>query len=122
MEYTCIFDKKAECPVKQEYKLQPESLIEFCKICNKAPSTSENRKFEFEAFLNATKLMGDLSRQLGEQSAKAEMYQKLYEELKQSPIGWSTDHVEAVIKKLQDMGFFKDFRQTKTKSHAVKAD
>lgn len=31
-KYMCIFEPK-ECPVKREYKLKPESLVEFCKIC-----------------------------------------------------------------------------------------
>lgn len=32
-KYVCIFDGSKLCPVKQEYKLKPESLVEFCKIC-----------------------------------------------------------------------------------------
>ncbi len=34
-KYYCVFDKTIGCSVKTEYKLKPESLIEFCKICNK---------------------------------------------------------------------------------------
>jgi len=29
----CVFDNEKECPVKKEYKLKPESLVEFCKTC-----------------------------------------------------------------------------------------
>lgn len=35
MEYACIFEKDKECPVKKDYKLRPESLVEFCKVCSK---------------------------------------------------------------------------------------
>ena len=34
-KYYCVFDKTIECSVKTEYKLKPESLIEFCKICDR---------------------------------------------------------------------------------------
>lgn len=33
MTYTCVFNKDKECPVKKEYKLTPESLVSFCKVC-----------------------------------------------------------------------------------------
>lgn len=35
--YYCIFDKEKPCPVKTEYKLKPESLAEFCKLCKGTP-------------------------------------------------------------------------------------
>lgn len=40
-QYKCVFDKDQNCPVKLEYKLKPESLVEFCKVCKtitKAPT------------------------------------------------------------------------------------
>jgi len=33
--YGCIFQKDKECPVRVEYKLEPESLVEYCKVCAK---------------------------------------------------------------------------------------
>lgn len=35
IEYPCVFDEDKACPVKKQYKLEPESLVEFCKICNR---------------------------------------------------------------------------------------
>lgn len=36
-EYTCVYLATTPCPVKVAYKLVPESLVEFCKICNINP-------------------------------------------------------------------------------------
>lgn len=83
MEYTCIFDPKQKCPVKTEYKLKPESLVEFCKIC-RVPNAGK-RKLEFETFIHLSTAMGDIQRKLGEQTALAEVYKKLYEEAKGAP-------------------------------------
>lgn len=32
-KYVCIFDASKQCPAKVAWKLSPESLVEFCKIC-----------------------------------------------------------------------------------------
>lgn len=32
-KYVCIFDTSKQCPAKAAWKLSPESLVEFCKIC-----------------------------------------------------------------------------------------
>lgn len=32
-KYTCVLNPSVACQVKTEYKLQPESLVEFCRIC-----------------------------------------------------------------------------------------
>jgi len=76
MEYTCIFDPKQKCPVKTSYKLVPESLVEFCKICK---SRSEE-KTAFEAFMQSMTQMGKLQREIGQKTAEAELYKKLYED------------------------------------------
>ena len=81
--YSCIFDKEKDCLVKQEYKLRPESLVEFCKIC-KVPD-SNKRKMEFETTIQLISQMSNMQHELGEFKAKAELYQKLYEELKGVP-------------------------------------
>lgn len=37
-KYKCIFDRSIDCPVREEYKLQPENLLKFCELCaNKPP-------------------------------------------------------------------------------------
>lgn len=76
MEYTCIFDPKQKCPVKTEYKLKPESLVEFCKICR---GRSEE-KMVFEFFTRSLAQMGELQHKIGQKTAEAELYKKLYED------------------------------------------
>ena len=45
MERTCVFNNKEICSVKTEFKLKPESLVEFCKLCDKNPRIlAEERK------------------------------------------------------------------------------
>lgn len=33
VKYSCIFKIGQPCPAKTAFKLKPESLVEFCKIC-----------------------------------------------------------------------------------------
>lgn len=40
VQYYCIFDVGKFCPAKTAFKLKPESLVEFCKIC------AENKKWD----------------------------------------------------------------------------
>ena len=81
--YFCIFDNHKPCSVKQEYKLKPESLVEFCKIC-KVPD-ADKRKLELEMVNQLLSQMSTVQYKLGEHIAKAALYQKLYEELKGVP-------------------------------------
>ena len=37
VSYPCIFDNTKNCGVKNAFKLVPESLLEFCKLCNQKP-------------------------------------------------------------------------------------
>ena len=37
VSYPCIFDNAKSCEVKNVFKLVPESLLEFCKLCNQKP-------------------------------------------------------------------------------------
>ena len=32
-KYVCIFESSKSCPAKTAYKLSPESLAQFCKVC-----------------------------------------------------------------------------------------
>jgi len=43
IEYFCVF-KRQECPVRKEYKLQPENLLEYCKICYINPTNEQEPK------------------------------------------------------------------------------
>lgn len=79
MVYTCIFNKEKECPVKQEYKLKPESLVEFCKICGSAPFKVNQNKQQFEMMMQFITTLSDLRHQLG----RAEVYKELYLQLKE---------------------------------------
>lgn len=78
--YTCIFEKDKECPVKTTYKLKPESLLEFCKICNLSPMNRDQNKTQFEMIMQFTMMMGDLQRKLGEATAQADIYKLLYKD------------------------------------------
>lgn len=40
-KYYCVFDSTQECPVREQFKLQPENLLEFCKLCSKTPIKRE---------------------------------------------------------------------------------
>ena len=76
IEYYCIFDKKQPCPVKEEYKLKPESLNEFCKICNFAPANLQEKRMVFDVLMQMTQVY----RELGQKTAEADIYKKLYED------------------------------------------
>jgi len=41
--YPCVFDNSLECPVRVVYKLRPESLVEFCKICPRIKGKKDER-------------------------------------------------------------------------------
>jgi hypothetical protein len=32
-KYPCIFRLDEDCPVRKEFKLKPENLVKWCKIC-----------------------------------------------------------------------------------------
>ena len=92
-KYFCAFNRERLCPVRTEYKLKPESLIEFCKVCPSFPS-KQSQTLQWGLIAEITKQTiievssivkegNKLQRELGEFKAKAELYQKLYEELKQ---------------------------------------
>ena len=36
-EYFCVWDKKVKCKILTEYKLRPESLVLFCRVCKELP-------------------------------------------------------------------------------------
>ena len=48
--YPCVFDAETPCPVRCEFMLKPESLVEFCKCC-KLENKLENQKM-VEMFSN----------------------------------------------------------------------
>lgn len=33
VQFNCVFRPDEECPVKTAFKLQPESLVEYCAVC-----------------------------------------------------------------------------------------
>lgn len=37
-KFNCVFRTEQECPVKTAFKLQPESLVEYCAICHINPT------------------------------------------------------------------------------------
>lgn len=49
-KYSCIFESKS-CPAKTAWKLSPESLVEFCKICVEKMKWDTLNK-ALEAFVN----------------------------------------------------------------------
>ena len=38
IKYKCVFQPDKECPVRKQYKLQPESLVGYCTICHINPT------------------------------------------------------------------------------------
>lgn len=32
-KYPCVFDLSDDCPIRRNFKLVPESLVRFCRIC-----------------------------------------------------------------------------------------
>lgn len=86
MTYKCIFDVEQECSVKEEYKLTPESLNEFCKICSKSSSKKQEAKIlemvaqiagRFLAdIMNAVKEKEELQYRLGRAEATAKIFEE----------------------------------------------
>jgi len=42
--YPCVWNPKVVCPIRTIWKLKPESLVEWCKICDKLPLHKKRRK------------------------------------------------------------------------------
>lgn len=40
-EYKCCFDDSKDCSVRNLWKLQPENLVKFCKLCRPRTSTEQ---------------------------------------------------------------------------------
>ncbi len=81
-KFNCVFRPEQECTVKAAFKLQPESLVEYCKICHINPTNKpelkigellisdhvtqvlnkylELEKDERKPFLDALKLISDI--------------------------------------------------------------
>ena len=81
--YFCIFDAKKPCPVKKEFKLKPESLVEFCNIC-KAPTIGIKIQ-ELKMIMDLVFEYGRMQKELGQKTAEADLYKKLYEDAKSVP-------------------------------------
>ena len=81
--YFCIFDAKKPCPVKKEFKLKPESLVEFCNIC-KAPTTGIKIQ-EVKMIIDVVHEYGQLQKELGQKTAEAEIYKGLYQDNRGKP-------------------------------------
>ena len=74
----CVFDSSKVCQVKQSFKLTPESLVEFCKLCK--PQQAD--KMQSEMIMQFVMQMNSQQRDLGEKAVRAEIYERLYRELK----------------------------------------
>ena len=75
--YKCVFTN-AECPVRNEFKLQPENLLKFCEICElKSPKKATtdyvliaNYMYQFIESMSKEKLaLMDLVKALAEKVA-----------------------------------------------------
>ena len=59
-KYPCIFKGSIDCPVKEAFKLSPESLVEYCKVCYLRPKEEEGKTVQEEeviAFARTRQLM-----------------------------------------------------------------
>lgn len=45
-QYICVFIPDKECPVKTQYKLQPENLLGYCTICYINPTNKQETRQE----------------------------------------------------------------------------
>ena len=85
--YFCVFDKEVECSVKTQYKLTPESLNDYCKICAKSgPNQQQGKIMDMVAqvasqfisrIMDSQKEKEQLQYQLGKMTAIAEMHHTL---------------------------------------------
>jgi redox-regulated HSP33 family molecular chaperone len=83
--YYCVFDKDVECSVKNEYKLTPESLNDYCKICAKSgPNQQQGKIMEMVAqvaaqflskVMDSQKEKEQLQYNLGRMTATVELLQ-----------------------------------------------
>lgn len=85
--YFCVFDNKKKCPIKTEYKLKPESLSLFCKICpiRETPSKTNQVQMVVEALVhivnkNLVPMLSQFTetqRLLGKAQAEAQIFKQL---------------------------------------------
>lgn len=87
--YTCIFDTKKVCSVRQEFKLVPESLVEFCQICDKTMRSSGDH--EAQMVFQGIASMSSLQMQ-----QQQNMFQQ-FMVMQQSTLCVITDMVKAII-------------------------
>jgi len=52
IKYLCVF-AAGPCPVRMQFKLQPENLLEYCKICHLNPSNKQEPRQESMMFYDA---------------------------------------------------------------------
>ena len=76
ISYTCVFDSTKQCEVKQTFKLVPESLVEFCKICHQAPNQPD-----FKTFFDIIRVVSDLKERIGGLNAEIEIYKPIFEKV-----------------------------------------
>jgi len=59
-KYVCIFESGKSCPAKTAYKLSPESLAQFCKVCVE--------KTKWDTIIQAMKMMAEMATSLQKNS------------------------------------------------------
>jgi len=59
-KYICIFESGKSCPAKTAYKLSPESLAQFCKVCVE--------KTKWDTIIQAMKMMAEMATSLQKNS------------------------------------------------------
>ena len=59
-KYVCIFESGKSCPAKTAYKLSPESLAQFCKVCVE--------KTKWDTIIQAMKTMAEMATSLQKNS------------------------------------------------------
>ena len=76
MDYSCVFDSNKRCEVKGAFKLVPESLVEFCKICRQASNQPDPK-----TFFDIIKTVNDLRERIGALNAEVEIYKPIFEKV-----------------------------------------
>ena len=75
-EYKCCFDDSKSCSVRTLWKLKPENLVEFCKICN-----GKGSQFDLDQSKHIVDFFNILI--TGEKKEKTELRQMLFDLIKE---------------------------------------
>lgn len=99
IKYLCIFENK-QCPAKAAWKLSPESLVEFCKVCVE--------KMKWDTLVKGIEAVASLQKNAGPNDIELEKLRMAHEkEMKQLDIELEMKKREAYKEKTHPSCSFK---------------